>query len=64
MSQRNAPRKDIKRKFAELDLVIEHAYSYYMRTFQFCYNKNNNNIYLVQLGRYPVAVVILHVYKL
>ena len=24
---------------------------------------NNNNIYLLQLGCYPVAVVILHVYK-
>jgi len=23
----------------------------------------NNNIYLLQLGCYPVAVVILHVYK-
>ena len=28
----------------------------------FKYN-NNNNIYLLQLGCYPVAVVILHVYK-
>ena len=26
-------------------------------------NNNNNNIYLLQLGCYPVAVVILHVYK-
>jgi len=25
---------------------------------------NNNNIYLLQLGCYPVAVVILHVYKI
>jgi len=24
------------------------------------YNNNNNNIYLLQLGCYPVAVVILH----
>jgi len=24
---------------------------------------NNNNIYLLQLGCHPVAVVILHVYK-
>ena len=24
---------------------------------------NNNNIYLLQLGRHPVAVVILHVFK-
>jgi len=24
-------------------------------------NNNNNNIYLLQLGCYPVAVVILHV---
>ena len=24
---------------------------------------NNNNAYLLQLGCYPVAVVILHVYK-
>jgi len=24
---------------------------------------NNNNIYLLQLGCYPVAVVILHVHK-
>jgi len=24
----------------------------------------NNNIYLLQLGFYPVAVVILHVYKI
>jgi len=31
-----------------------------------CYNNNNNNnnnIYLLQLGCYPVAVVILHVNK-
>jgi len=32
------------------------------------FNNNNNNYYyyyyyLLQLGRYPVAVVILHVYK-
>jgi len=27
------------------------------------YNNNNNNIYLLQLGCYPVAVVILHVNK-
>ena len=27
-------------------------------------NNNNNNIYLLQLGCYPVAVVILHVYKI
>ena len=26
-------------------------------------NNNNNNNNLLQLGRYPVAVVILHVYK-
>jgi len=26
-------------------------------------NNNNNNIYLLQLGCHPVAVVILHVYK-
>ena len=26
-------------------------------------NNNNNNIYLLQLGCYPVAVVILHVNK-
>jgi len=26
-------------------------------------NNNNNNIYLLQLGCYPVAVVILHVKK-
>jgi len=26
-------------------------------------NNNNNNIYLLQLGFYPVAVVILHVNK-
>ena len=26
-------------------------------------NNNNNNIYLLQFGCYPVAVVILHVYK-
>jgi len=26
-------------------------------------NKNNSNIYLLQLGCYPVAVVILHVNK-
>ena len=26
-------------------------------------NNNNNNTYLLQLGCYPVAVVILHVYK-
>ena len=26
-------------------------------------NSNNNNIYLLQLGCHPVAVVILHVYK-
>ena len=31
----------------------------------YCYhnNNNNNNIYLLQLGCYPVAVVILYVYK-
>ena len=27
-------------------------------------NNNNNHIYLLQLGCYPVAVVILHVYKI
>ena len=27
-------------------------------------NNNNNNIYLLQLGCHPVAVVILHVYKI
>ena len=27
------------------------------------YNSNNNNIYLLQLGCHPVAVVILHVNK-
>jgi len=26
-------------------------------------NNNNNNIYLLQLGCYPVAVVVLHVNK-
>jgi len=26
-------------------------------------NNNNNSYYLLQLGCYPVAVVILHVYK-
>jgi hypothetical protein len=26
-------------------------------------NNNNNNIYLLQLGCHPVAVVILHVHK-
>jgi len=29
----------------------------------YIYNNNNNNIYLLQLGCNPVAVVILHVYK-
>ena len=33
-------------------------------TLQFKYNNNNNNIYLLQLGCHPVAVVILHVYKI
>jgi len=28
-----------------------------------CYVNNNNNIYLLQLGCHPVAVVILHVNK-
>ena len=36
VSQRHVPRKGIKRRFAELDLEVEHACSYYMRTFQFC----------------------------
>ena len=27
-------------------------------------NNNNNNIYLLQLGLNPMAVVILHVYKI
>ena len=27
-------------------------------------NNNDNNMYLLQLGCYPVAVVILHVYKI
>jgi len=27
-------------------------------------NNINNNIYLLQLGCHPVAVVILHVYKI
>jgi len=27
-------------------------------------NFNNNNIYLLQLGCHPVAVVILHVYEI
>jgi len=26
-------------------------------------SSNNNNIYLLQLGRYPVVVVILHINK-
>jgi len=30
----------------------------------YVYNNNNNNIYLLQLGCYPVAGVILHVYKM
>ena len=29
----------------------------------FTNNNNNNNIYLLQLGCYPVAVVILHYTK-
>ena len=34
-------------------------------TIEFYYvNNNNNNIYLLQLGCHPVAVVILHVYKI
>jgi len=31
---------------------------------QYNNNNNNNNIYLLQLGCHPVAVVILHVYKI
>ena len=27
-------------------------------------NNNNNNVYLQELGCHPVAVVILHVYKI
>jgi len=36
---------------------------YYPLTFILIYNNNNNNIYLLRLGGYPAAVVILHVYK-
>ena len=32
-------------------------------TFLRIYNNNSNNIYLLQLGCNPVAVVMLHVYK-
>jgi len=31
--------------------------------YKLIFNNNNNNIYLLQLGCYPVAVVILHVNK-
>jgi len=31
--------------------------------FYLSFNKNNNNIYLLQLGCNPVTVVMLHVYK-
>jgi len=30
---------------------------------EFCKLRDNNNIYLLQLGCHPVAVVILHVNK-
>jgi len=32
--------------------------------FKFIMFNNNNNIYLLQLGCYPEAVVILHVHKI
>ena len=43
---------------------VFHFYAPGMYPTNICYNNNNNNnIYLLQLGCYPVAVVILHVYK-
>jgi len=39
------------------------AFICYSDVCAFEYNNNNNNIYLLQLGCYPVAVVILYVTK-
>jgi hypothetical protein len=40
------------------------AYSFFCFFKNIKYLNNNNNIYLLQLGSYPVAVAILHVYKI
>jgi len=41
---------------------VEFEYISLQSTAEF-YNNDNSNIYLLQLGYYPVAVVILHVNK-
>jgi hypothetical protein len=30
----------------------------------YCYYNNNNNVYLLQMGFYPVAVIALHVFPI
>ena len=43
--------------------VVCACWSQYLTGASHLHNNNNNNIYLLQLGCNPVAVVILHVYK-
>jgi len=44
-------------------VIIASIISLKWQTAQSDNNNNNNNIYLLQLGCYPVAVVILHLNK-
>jgi len=51
------------RNFILLYTKLPEIPNYGKRIFSEDANNNNNNIYLLQLGRHPVAVVILHAYK-
>jgi len=46
---------------SESQIIFLEIKFFYTQQLIFC--SNNNNIYLLQLGCYPVAVVILHVNK-
>jgi len=61
--------KELKDALSQRKLAMA-EYTEVTDRFVFCYfefvvlsHNNNNNIYLLQLGYYPVAVVILHVNK-
>ena len=43
--------------------MFMYSYWYVCSVLYILFYNNNNNIYLLQLGCNPVAVVILHVYK-
>jgi len=56
---RNAPPKSLSAGLLRSFEMLRRAAARYRRFVTV--NKNNNNIYLLQLGCHPVAVVILHV---